>query len=83
MIVVNEAAMTATDLLALAIFGGRRLGEISGIALVLLIVLGFMILARWQRHYEPDQFCPTAYAALTAASIFAIASRSASMFSNK
>jgi hypothetical protein len=51
-IVVNEAvcAMTATDLLALAIFGGRRLGEISGIALVLLIVLGMMILARWQRH---------------------------------
>ena len=40
MIVVNEAAMTATDLLALAIFGGRRLGEISGIALVLLNRVG-------------------------------------------
>ena len=38
---------------------------------------------RSHRHYEPDQCCPTAYAALTAASIFAIASRSASMFSNK
>ena len=38
--------MTATDLLALAIFGGRKLWEISGIGLVLLIVLGIMILAR-------------------------------------
>jgi hypothetical protein len=42
--------MTATALFALTFLGGRRLGEISGIALVLLIVLVFMILARWQRH---------------------------------
>ena len=52
MIVVNEAvrAMTATDLLVLAIFGGRRLLGISGVALVLLIVLAIMIGARWKRH---------------------------------
>jgi cytochrome oxidase assembly protein ShyY1 len=42
--------MTVTALFALTFLGGRRLGEISGIALVLLIVLVFMILARWQRH---------------------------------
>jgi len=42
--------MTATVILVLAIFGGRRLLEISGVALVLLIVLGIMIGARWKRH---------------------------------
>jgi hypothetical protein len=42
--------MTATGLLALAIFGGKRLLEVSGVALVLLIVLGIMIGARWKRH---------------------------------
>ena len=49
---VNEAvcAMTATDLLVLAMFGGRRLLEVSGVALGLLIVLGIMIGARWKRH---------------------------------
>jgi hypothetical protein len=41
--------MTAT-VLALAIFGGRRLLEISGVGLVVLIVLGIMIGARWKRH---------------------------------
>jgi hypothetical protein len=41
--------MTVTDLLALAIFGGKRLLEVSGVALVLLIV-GIMIGARWKRH---------------------------------
>src|SRR6516162_9586638 len=40
----------STALLALAIFGGKRLLEISGVALVLLIVLGIMIGARWKRH---------------------------------
>jgi len=43
--------MTAT-VLALAIFGGKRLLEISGVALVLLIVLGIMIGARWKRHRQ-------------------------------
>jgi len=40
--------MTAT-VLTLAIFGGRRLLEISGVGLVLLFVLGIMIGARWKR----------------------------------
>jgi hypothetical protein len=42
--------MTATGPLVLAIFGGKRLLEVSGVALVLLIVLGIMIGARWKRH---------------------------------
>jgi len=34
----------------LAIFGGKRLLEVSGVGLVLLLVLGIMIGARWKRH---------------------------------
>ena len=52
---MRQRAPPATDLLALAIFGGKRLGEISGIALVLLIVLGIMIWARWDRG-PPQQW---------------------------